>query len=207
MSLNAGEVVNRPRPSGRIWTLTILVAALAGCGESSSPPIPGPQPSIHPAATRPASGKLDRIDLDGLRRLVAEAKAANQLLVLDFWATWCVPCVEMFGPLHDQLGAMGNGVRLVSVTLDDPDTEAAALKFLHEHHARTDAYMLVPDTDARLRAVAGIAREWNDLVVPAILIYDQGGNLASEFVADPRVGAVVSRARELLSSQSSVKQP
>jgi thiol-disulfide isomerase/thioredoxin len=187
--------------------LTILAAALASCGRAADgdkTPIATPAPP--PAATQPTA-QLDRADLDGLRHLIAETRERNQVLVLDFWATWCPPCVEMFPILHQRIAALGSGVRLVTITLDDNDTEAAAIRFLDDHHARQDAYMLTPQTDARFRAIAGIARQWKDLVVPAILIYDRGGNLDSELVTDPRVEAVLSRVRELLAPQPVVNQP
>lgn len=176
-----------------------VAAGLAGC----SGEVPEPQANAAPAtqragdATRPAS--LPVVDLAGLQALVKETAGQDRLLVIDFWATWCVPCVEMFPALHKGLHDLGDDkVRKVTVTLDAPGKfEQAAIAFLSEHGAMADAYLLDPDPDKQEAVPAGIAKKWNTLVVPAILVFDRRGELAAEFVEGQPAEKIVEHVRAL----------
>jgi len=187
-------------PSLRILSSSaILFLALSACDRSPAP-TPVNTPAAPPKAAAPAAS-LPQINLDGIQKLIAEAKANKQILVLDFWATWCVPCIELFPGLHEQTAKLGDRVKVISITLDTPgDAEENAIKFLTEQHANKDAYMLDPDTDARVRTIQGLSKQWKNLVVPAILIYDREGNLADEFLGDVELEPIMGKIRSILSS-------
>ncbi len=143
---------------------------------------------------------LPQVELADLKTIVDEAAAADQVLVMDFWATWCIPCREMFGPLHDQLGELGSGVRLISVTLDTPgETEERAIEFLREHHALKDAYMITTNADGRVAIAEGLGDRWYNMVVPVVLIFGPDGKLQGEFLdAEAAVEPIVARVTELV---------
>ncbi len=71
--------------------------------------------------------------LDGKPTRLSELR--GKVVVLNFWATWCPPCVEempSLNRLHDRIAAPGGMVLGVSV---DEDVEAYT-RFLTEHHIR-----------------------------------------------------------------------
>ncbi|GAB4197329.1 MAG: hypothetical protein Kow00105_11420 [Phycisphaeraceae bacterium] len=148
---------------------------------------------------------LEIIDLDGVKEIIRESSAEGKVLVIDFWATWCVPCVQMLPPLHDGLVARGAGrsdgpVRAVTITLDDLSREAEAIEFLQKHNALHDAYMFLNDSAAQQALADGLGESWNSLAVPAILVYDQRGNLAGEFLEGGMTDVILERVDQLLAS-------
>src|SRR5690606_35558675 len=40
----------------------------------------------------------------------------GKLIILDFWATWCVPCIRNFPKLHALQGEFGDKIKLLAVT-------------------------------------------------------------------------------------------
>lgn len=173
----------------------ILGASLLGCERKDDPPTQPPPAQ----ATQPAT--LPRIDLTGLRELIEECSRSKRILVIDFWATWCGPCVEIFGDLHRGLSGLGGRVRVVTVSLDSPGQyESKAVAFLREHNAVQDAYLLAPDQDARVEVVRGLGRQWQDLVVPAILVFGVEGRLEREFVGEHPVGTMINAVERLLAA-------
>lgn len=167
----------------------VLAIGMVGCGGTGSEPgTEGPT--------------LPRIDLAGLRGVIAKAAAEDKVLVVDFWATWCPPCVAMFPALHTGLEELGDRVEPVTVTLDAPGKlEVAAIAFLEQNHAMEGAYLMEPDTDAQYAIVDAFGDEWQDLVVPAILVFNQDGELAGEFLggeAEP----ILNKVHELLAAST-----
>lgn len=94
-----------------------------------TPPTATPQPSI---IGQPAPA-LELTTLGGGSFTIQDY--AGQRIVLNFWASWCVPCVEEMPELQRFNEAQGeNGVRVIAVT--DPDngqTLADVQRFLDEY--------------------------------------------------------------------------
>lgn len=98
-----------------------LLAALAGASlwlagrGTASPPPEATQVEASPAAVMAAKF----VDFDGKSRVLGELN--GKLLVVNFWATWCTPCVEeMPGFARLQAKWEARGVRFVGLANDDP---------------------------------------------------------------------------------------
>jgi thiol-disulfide isomerase/thioredoxin len=120
--------------------------------------------------------ELTSVKLAALKDAVAKHK--GQVVVVDFWATFCVPCKAEFPnlvKLHKDLG--GRGVACISVTIDDADGKAAALKFLQKQGAAFENFHL--DENEKV-----YQKEFAFASVPTVLVYGKDGALAKKFNAD-----------------------
>jgi thiol-disulfide isomerase/thioredoxin len=73
----------------------------------------------------------------------AVKKNKGKVIVIDFWATWCKPCVEKFPhlvELHKKHAE--KGLVCMSASLDDADDKEMALKFLKEKGAAFPNFLL-----------------------------------------------------------------
>jgi len=69
---------------------TLLAALLLACSRSEPPPAPAP---AAPPAAAVADSIYDRSLTDADGRPQSLARWKGKRLVLNFWATWCAPCV------------------------------------------------------------------------------------------------------------------
>ena len=96
--------------------LTVLLAAVIGAGGGVAAVIwlqQAPEETVQrPDFTLP--------DLAGERRRIAEWD--GDIVVLNFWATWCAPCREEI-PLFTELQTAfdDQGVQFLGVAIDDPE--------------------------------------------------------------------------------------
>lgn len=110
--------------------LAALLAAAAGAAleyrlDHDRTPAP-PARALDPA-------KLPVLDLRGLdgRPVHLPAAYPGRPLLLNFWATWCEPCVREMPELELYAAEQpSNGVQVIGIALDDP---AAVAHFLKTH--------------------------------------------------------------------------
>jgi thiol-disulfide isomerase/thioredoxin len=154
--------------------LLLAVLALAGCGREpcttceDTPPPPT-------AVEKPAEVKLEVVKYDQLRDAL---KAHHgKVVVMDAWASWCLPCKQEFPhlvELHQRYAKAG--VVCVSVSLDEVKHHDRALAFLQSQKAAFPNYLLDEG-----EAV------WDKLdlkSIPAVFVFGRDGKLARKFTND-----------------------
>jgi thiol-disulfide isomerase/thioredoxin len=103
--------------------------------------------------------------------------AKGKVLVINFWATWCGPCVAEFPELV-ALDAKyrDKGMKLVGITADEAeDVQPKVIPFIKKHQVKFD--IIRQDTDDPEEMMSQIIKDWNG-VIPATFVYDKNGNLA-----------------------------
>jgi thiol-disulfide isomerase/thioredoxin len=118
------------------------------------------------------------IDLEALKKLLQrETGAAARPLLVNFWATWCVPCREEFPDLVKiNSDYAKSNLEVITISLDDPDEiKTTVPQFLREVRARDlPAYLLnVVDPDI---AINTIDSQWRG-ALPATFLYDASGQM------------------------------
>jgi thiol-disulfide isomerase/thioredoxin len=117
--------------------------------------------------------ELETVKLDALKAAIANHK--GKIVVVDFWATFCIPCKKEFPNLVQLHKERANvGVVCISVTVDDPDDSEKAVKFLKQQHAAFSNYLL--DAPA-----ADYQKEFGFEAVPCVLVYGKDGKLVKKF--------------------------
>jgi len=168
---------------GWMWTAlaAACLAALVGCGQAPRPSpekfsaVPTPE---KPSPARPApAASLHAIDPQGLAAAVASHR--GKVVLVDFWATWCEPCKELFPhtvALHRELSS--RGLAVLTVSLDDPEDEPQVLAFLASQGANFENFRA--DSGASSRSAE--AFEIENGTIPYMRLYDREGKLRKAFV-------------------------
>ncbi|MFA9192272.1 TlpA disulfide reductase family protein [Flavobacterium sp. FZUC8N2.13] len=96
---------------------------------------------------------------------------ANTTYVVNFWATWCAPCVKEL-PHFEQLNSENKNVKVVLVSLDFKNQyEAKLLPFLKKKAIKSEVVLLTDkDYNTWLPAVD---KDWSGSI-PATLIIKDG---------------------------------
>lgn len=94
-----------------------------------------------------ASADVSLVDVDSGEALVADlATAGEETVVLNFWATWCPPCVAEFPMLVDY-DAATDSVAVRFVSLDAARDREAVVAFVQNHGVTAPTYLYTGDGD------------------------------------------------------------
>lgn len=96
----------------------------------------------------------------------------DTVYVINFWATWCMPCIEEMPDLLNFSSDMkDHKFRLILVSLDNPDhLETRVKPFLKKHGIR-ETVILLDDPDAN-RWIEKVHTDWMGSI-PGTLIYSR----------------------------------
>ena len=125
-----------------------------------------------------AAAGFDIVDTQGHHHRLADYK--GRWVVVNFWATWCVPCVQEI-PELTAFARAHPGVVVIGVALDAADPDAVK-RFAASHGL---AYPLVIGDEAVERQLG------SQVALPVTRIYDPEGRVAYD-----RVGRIDRRVLE-----------
>ncbi len=127
-------------------------------------------------------------------KLVASHK--GKIVLVSFWATWCVPCrKEMPELVKLEEKLRPRGLDVVTISNDLPDREAAALKVLGENHVGGPPYMKkVADDD---KFYDSVDPDWGG-VLPALFLYDRNGKRVRSFVGETPIDVIEAAVAKIL---------
>jgi peroxiredoxin len=138
--------------------LVILTFSL-GCDRGSVPNLVG-----KPAPDFTVQDSSTRVSLHDLR---------GKVVVLNFWATWCPPCVEEMPSLVAMQNQMKGHVTVLAVSTDDSDSEYR--RFIQEHGLHP-TLLTVRDDAKRSNTLYGSFR------FPETYVIDKDGVLRRKFI-------------------------
>jgi len=152
-------------PRDAVPTAVVIALLVGGCSRPSSP---------QPSSTEPV--KLEVIDEAAFTKVLEGHR--GKVVLVDFWATWCRPCMELFphtAQLHRRLAE--RGLVVISISFDDPDERrAAALEFLAKEGAVFQNF--ISPYGAGTQSVEAFELEGP---LPQVKLYDRQGRLRQSF--------------------------
>lgn len=185
-------MAGRLRPLLAVWALALAGLLGAGCGGSSGGDYGGPHPDYAKAlagsppplaALHKQANELLPGGMDAYEKRIADLHGYP--VVVNLWASWCIPCRQEFPVLQKLSARYGKQVAFLGVNSEDSDDAAAT--FLREEPVPYPSYT---DPDKT------IFNEVGDVGFPNTAFYDRSGELVyvkpgpyredSEFEADVR---------------------
>lgn len=93
----------------------------------------------------------------------------KRLTVIDFWATWCQPCVRSIPLLNEMAEEFEEqGVRFIGISIDGPRNQSKIKPFIQSIGID---YPIIRDVDSELMSDLGVT------AVPTLMIYNAEGEM------------------------------
>src|SRR5260370_11175562 len=137
-------------------------------------------------------------DLQGQEQSLSRYR--GKIVVLNFWATWCVPCrqeMPVFVALQRQYGA--RAVQVIGASADDPSTQAKVPPFMQRVQINFPVWLGATTADMR-RFGLGEA-------LPATAIVDRDGQIVGRIIGTVKKSDLQQRIDWLLGDRTTPAPP
>ena len=100
-------------------------------------------------------------------------QSGDRALLINVWATWCLPCREEFPDLVKLAQDYDENIRVIGISVDDSDDlKSKVIPFLKNQNAEFENYLLkVVDPEDFINL---LNKDWSG-AIPATFIYDNTG--------------------------------
>lgn len=159
-------------------TLMVLVWMVLGCDVfKSKSTVAVPPAQANTSSPNPVT--LVQGDQETLASILRNHQ--GKVVLVDFWATWCGPCVKQF-PHSIELCRKHreDGFAVVTVSMNEPKERDSVLAFLERHKADIDN--LLPEYGAGSEFLEAFDLRGD---IPFYRLYDRQGTLRYTFSGDP----------------------
>jgi peroxiredoxin len=140
-----------------------------GCSTKWSEKAAGRQAALEKINEQPVT--VETISKSELTKL--RTNPTHQMMLVDFWATWCGSCIVEFADLQDTLRMYGSrDYSVVTVSANMPDEQPGVLRFLQKKHATSRNYLFDSQDTAALQTA--FDPKWDSAVPYTILLSGDG---------------------------------
>ena len=156
--------------------------------------------SVHSDRADATSFTVHEMDVAALKKLLARDPRQPRPLLVNFWATWCEPCRDVFPDLvRIDTDYRARGLEFVTISLDDTtDIKTTVPQFLKEMKASMPAYLLnVPEPE---EAIAAVDKTWGG-ALPATFLFSAPGEIAFKQMGRVKVGELRAALEKVLSEK------
>lgn len=123
----------------------------------------GDRPAGTAAASSPAPA-FEAVTLDGVKVRLADYR--GQTVLINFWASWCKPCVREMPLLNELHASSGEGTEVLFVNVGE--AKGTVSEFLEEQKF---SFPVMIDVTGRISAAYGIS------ALPATFVIDKEGGI------------------------------
>ena len=145
------------------------------------------QANKNKAATQPGSKFADfEIEYDGVKHLLSDVVGKGQYVLVDFWASWCGPCIRQTAVIKDLYNEYKDkGLKVLGVAVwDEPDDTKKAIS---QHGLEWECWLNGQNTPTDIYGISGI---------PCIILFGPDGTILSRDKQDEDLKADVRAALE-----------
>jgi thiol-disulfide isomerase/thioredoxin len=139
------------------------------------------------------------VSADISRVLLEVRRPGASAVLVNVWATWCLPCREEFPDLvrlHREWE--DRGLRLVLVSADFEADRAAAIRFLAEQGVDFPSFF---KEGSDMEFIDGLDPRWSG-ALPATFLYDSEGRLRRFWEGKTDHSALASRVEDVVSGRA-----
>jgi thiol-disulfide isomerase/thioredoxin len=159
--------------------LLCLLFSLFSCNEKKTEAVAAdpltPYEKINKGVIEKSKARIPSYNFDELNTFLT--KDNDTTYVVNFWATWCKPCVKEL-PAFEKLNTESSDqkIKVILVSLDFPEKlETQVIPFIEKNEIKSQVFLL-DDADAN-SWIPRVSKDWSG-AIPATLMYS---NTARKF--------------------------